>query len=89
GLIFDSEGYHIPCNAMYALKLGKFGEDFRDPTSFRKYLNTEGVQKTYQKLCGVPDEGCLSCDKLIHCGGGCVCQYTNYKLKDYLVRNQK
>ncbi|MCI7068513.1 MAG: radical SAM protein [Mollicutes bacterium] len=89
GLIFDSEGYHIPCNAMYALKLGKFGEDFRDPSSFKQYLNSEVVQNTYQKLCGVPDENCLHCNKLVHCGGGCVCQYTNYKLKDYLVKQNK
>ena len=89
GLIFDSEGYHIPCNAMYALKLGKFGENFRDPSSFKQYLNSEVVQKTYQKLCGVPDENCLHCNKLVHCGGGCVCQYTNYKLKDYLVKQNK
>lgn len=89
GLIFDSEGYHIPCNAMYALKLGKFGEDFHDPTSFKQYLNSEAVQKTYQKLCGVPDENCLHCNKLVHCGGGCVCQYTNYKLKDYLVKHNE
>lgn len=89
GLIFDSEGYHIPCNAMYALKLGQFGEDFRDPSSFKQYLNSEVVQKTYQKLCGVPDENCLHCNKLVHCGGGCVCQYTNYKLKDYLVKQNE
>lgn len=89
GLIFDSEGYHIPCNAMYALKLGRFGEDFRDPSSFKQYLNSEVVQKTYQKLCGVPDENCLHCNKLVHCGGGCVCQYTNYKLKDYLVKQNE
>lgn len=89
GLIFDSEGYHIPCNAMYALKLGRFGEDFRDPSSFKQYLNSEVVQKTYQKLCGVPDENCLHCNKLVHCGGGCVCQYTNYKLKDYLGKQNE
>lgn len=89
GLIFDSEGCHIPCNAMYALKLGKFGENFHDPSSFKQYLNSEEVQKTYQKLCGVPDENCLHCNKLVHCGGGCVCQYTNYKLKDYLVKQNE
>ena len=56
---------------------------------FKQYLNSEVVQKTYQKLCGVPDENCLHCNKLVHCGGGCVCQYTNYKLKDYLVKQNE
>ena len=83
GLIFDSEGYQIPCNAMYAIRLGKFGEDFSDLKSFKQYLTTASLQKVYQKLCGIPDEKCLECKSLMFCGGGYVCQWTNYKSLDY------
>ena len=83
GLIFDSEGYQIPCNAMNAIRLGKFGEDFSDLKSFKQYLTTASLQKAYQKLCGIPDEKCLECNSLMFCGGVYVCQWTNYKSLDY------
>ena len=89
GLIFDSEGYHIPCNAMYKLQMGKFGVDFNDKESFLSYLDDANLQEAYSKLCGIPDSKCLDCKKLVNCGGGCVCQWTNYRLAEYEKMNQK
>lgn len=76
--LFDQEGSLIPCNAMHMIKLGKLGEDFFDAESLLKFRNSDKIKKVYKKLMGVPSEECLECQKLKFCGGGCVCQWTNF-----------
>ena len=88
GLIFDNNGYLIPCNAMYSIKLGKLHDDFVDSESLLKFSNSELIKNAYQKLCGVPDLSCLKCNKLTKCGGGCVCQWTNYTF-DQLINTKE
>lgn len=78
GLIFDSQGNLIPCNAMSEIKLGKLNVDFSTAKELLNYTETEAFKKVYSKLCGLPDKECLNCRELAYCGGGCVCQWTNY-----------
>lgn len=78
GLIFDQDGYLIPCNAMYRVQLGKLGKDFNTANELIQYVNKDVVQRIYKRLCGVPDKKCICCGEYKNCGGGCVCQWTNY-----------
>jgi len=92
GLLFDTDGSLIPCNAMHSIKLGKFEKDFDNADTLIKYRFSNNLVNIYNKLRGVPSEECLSCDKLRYCGGGCVCQWTNFKfdeLKPYLSEDSK
>ena len=82
GLIFDTDGYIIPCNAMFEIKLGKLKEDFNNAKELMEYVQSKEVVDAYKKLRGLPSVKCLECKKLIYCGGGCVCQWTNYKFED-------
>ena len=84
GLLFDTKGNIIPCNAMPFIKLGRLDEDFTNAEELQRHMAEPKIIETYQKLCGVPDEKCLRCEKLVNCGGGCVCQWTNYDLKTLL-----
>ncbi len=83
GLLFDPKGYLIPCNAMHEVKLGQLNKDFSNSSELLEFVGTDEIKKTYAKLCGVPDVECLSCKKLSFCGGGCVCQWTNYNYKEF------
>ncbi len=81
GLIFDSEGYLLPCNAMTSIKLGKLYSDFIDAKELKVYSENSDCKSVYDKLCSVPDTVCLSCKDYVNCGGGCVCHWTNYDFK--------
>ena len=63
GLLFDTKGNVIPCNAMPFIKLGCFAEDFNDGVELLQYMQKPEMQDVYQKLCGLPDEECLHCKK--------------------------
>lgn len=70
GLLFDTFGNFIPCNAMFELKLGKYGVDFIDGNSLIKHMdNNNQIQKIYNRLCGLPSLKCLDCKKVLNCGG--------------------
>lgn len=84
GIIFDEQGYVIPCNAMHKIKIAQIGKHFTSLNELLNLYRTEEVSVLFNKLRGLPDEKCAECNKLKYCGGGCVCQYTNYSLKDIL-----
>lgn len=82
GLLFDTNGYLIPCNAMHKIKIGKINDDFNNGKTLLQYEDLKFVEKIYNKLRGVPSEECLHCNDLKNCGGGCVCQWTNFSFDD-------
>lgn len=84
GLLFDTDGSLIPCNAMYKIKYGKLGCDFVDYESLLKYLETDEVKQLFRKLRGAPDKKCLECEKATNCGGGCVTNWTNYTFDELM-----
>ena len=84
GLIFDTNGNIIPCNAMPSIKLGKLNSDFHNSKELMEYMEKPELKKVYNRLCGVPDLKCLECSKLENCGGGCVCQWTNYSFDELM-----
>lgn len=86
GLLFDSNGHLIPCNAMYEIKMGQYGVDFNNGKELLEHLGTEDVKKVFKVLTGVPSTKCIECPKLKYCGGGCVCQWTNYTFEDLFLK---
>ena len=78
GLIFDPNGCLLPCNAMPTLSLGRLNEDFCNGEELCNFVKTARVTKVYDRLCGLPSKDCLPCRDMVNCGGGCVCQWTNY-----------
>lgn len=91
GLLFDPQGFLIPCNAMHEIKLGLLNKDFSNGAELLKYMDTAQMKKAYARLCGVPDLSCMKCEKLSQCGGGCVCQWTNYNFEEFQksIREEK
>lgn len=87
GLVFDSNGNILPCNAMPTIKLGSIYKDFNTAKQLQTYINQPEITEVYRTLCGVPDEKCMTCNDYINCGGGCVCQWTNYSFDELM--NQK
>lgn len=88
GLLFDTKGNIIPCNAMYEIKLGQYGVDFNNKKELLEHVNNSKITKVYDKFCSVPDEKCLLCKSLSNCGGGCVCQWTNYNYKELMSKEK-
>lgn len=84
GLIFDSQGNLIPCNAMTEIKIGKIDEDFTDFSTFLQHIEKKEFKGVYDTLTGLPSEKCLQCKWLPYCGGGCVCQWTNYSFEELM-----
>lgn len=84
GLIFDTEMNIIPCNVMHEIKLGKFGEDFKNAIELINHLQNKKNKKIFNKLCSLPDAKCNDCDLYCNCGGGCVVQWTNYSFEEIM-----
>ena len=82
GLLFDTEGYLIPCNALYTMRYGKISEDFEDYRGLLSYLQAPDVKELFARLRGAPDVSCLSCPRGATCGGGCVTNWTNYSFSE-------
>lgn len=82
GLIFDTDGFLIPCNAMYKYRLGRIGEDFCDKDSFLTFLESDKIVGFYNKVLALPDKTCKTCEELVNCGGGCIANWFNYSFKE-------
>ena len=82
GLLFDTDGYLIPCNALYTMQYGKLFRDFSNYRELLSFLQTPAVREMFARLRGAPDESCLSCNHAATCGGGCVTNWTNYSFSE-------
>lgn len=82
GLIFDTEGRVIPCNAMPGVRLGRIHEDFSDVESFWEFWSSSKVEDVFSKYRSAPDARCTSCGKRSRCRGGCVSNWLNYSFDD-------
>lgn len=78
GLVFDTNGFLIPCNSMYQTPIGKFGEDFINKTDFELFCKTDRVRKIYKNLTSLPSFRCDTCTEQACCGGGCIGNWFYY-----------
>ena len=71
---------------MHNLKLGRLGDDFFDAEGLLQFVKQKDILDIYNTLCGLPSKECLSCDLIKNCGGGCVCQWTNFTYDQLINR---
>ena len=71
GLIFDPEGFLLPCNSLHQIKLGQFGTDFHDQASFEAYWNQGPPADFNRRITTYPSETCVACEDYDACTGGC------------------
>ena len=84
GIIFDTNGNLLPCNAMYNHPIGKYGFDFTNGEELKKYLSNNKICKVYERLSSAPSKKCVDCDKWELCGGGCISNWCHYDLDTLL-----
>lgn len=84
GIVFDNKLRLIPCNAMHKLVLGEYDKDFSDEAELNAYLKTEKVDEVYQCFKTLPSKECYQCEKKIKCRGGCISNWFNFTLEEFL-----
>jgi len=84
GLIFDSVGNLIMCNALFDYPIGKYGQDFNDGISLLNWINTPKIANYYKRIGSYPSEVCRSCLWYNDCGGGCPLRWAAYKPADII-----
>ena len=70
-IVFDPEGFVLPCNHFTKHPLGKYGKDFKNPEEFITWKQSDNIKNIYQITKSAPGEKCAKCDKWSKCGGGC------------------
>ena len=82
GLIFDTQGELLFCNALVGFPFGKYGVDYTDAKSLKDYWDSEKVLTMYHQLTQLPSEKCFQCDQKEYCAGGCCFQYFTHSFEE-------
>jgi radical SAM protein with 4Fe4S-binding SPASM domain len=88
GLVFNTKGEHILCNAT-DIPLGRFGEDFSDKKTFLEYRNSERISHIYRRFDALPDLACSDCSRVNDCKGGCRLNWLNLSFEQIKCVSQK
>jgi radical SAM protein with 4Fe4S-binding SPASM domain len=75
GIIFNTQGSLLMCNNLTGYSLGKFGVDYNDVASFKKYWISDYLVDLHKKFTAMPSLECRSCNAASICGGGCCLQW--------------
>lgn len=86
GLVFDTNGDLLLCNALYDYPIGNFDRDFKNKKELYNFLNSKENQRVYKSLLSYPSEKCECCDMWIRCGGGCISNWLHYNFEQ-LIEN--
>lgn len=84
GLVFDTDGALLPCNAMHQLPIGKFGSDFCDEASFNAFWQSERITSIYDVFRKLPSLHCNTCDDALKCGGGCISNWYRFSYRELI-----
>ncbi|MCM1222755.1 MAG: radical SAM protein [Lachnospiraceae bacterium] len=87
GIVFDTDGSLIPCNAMYQTPIGKFGSDFKDSATFDRFWNSNKTVSIYNLLKKLPNAKCYDCKNSLICGGGCISNWAHFSYDDLVKAN--
>jgi len=71
GVILDTDGRTMVCNALFDYPIGKYGVDFKDGASYLAFRQSETINSYYDKIISLPTKKCLDCSMYRECGGGC------------------
>lgn len=89
GIVFNERKELIPCNAMHGSGLGVFGVDFWDSESFLNFVESREIKKIFQRFRNLPDKKCYSCPWMIKCRGGCISNWYNFSMLEFLQCKQE
>ena len=89
GLVFDTNGDILLCNAMYDYPVGHLDVDFSNGEELKQFLAQDQIGEIYDRLAAVPSKRCLDCPQWSFCGGGCVSNWSHYDLETLLARFQE
>ena len=71
GVIFDTDGKTMICNALFDYPTGQYGKDFNDADSYMKFRQSTEIQSYYDRIIALPSKSCIDCPMYKECGGGC------------------
>lgn len=89
GLIFDPEGYLLPCNSLHDIKIGQFEVDFHDKKTFEIYWEEAFPAQFNRKITALPLESCGACADYTFCAGGCPLNWFVYNPIDIIPSNRR
>ena len=82
-LTVDCDGSLFPCNVICDKSILNANiNNFKDSKEVADWWNSDNTHNIYEKLSFFPSKECLDCDLKEYCGGGCVCQWTNYNFEE-------
>ncbi len=84
GLIFDTKGELILCNALYDYPIGKYNFDFKNSFELQNFVNSKKQNTIFQKLLSYPSKECMNCDLWNKCGGGCISNWLHFSLHELI-----
>lgn len=71
GIIFDPEGFVIPCNHFFCYPLGQYGVDFKTADEFFKWREMDKIRRFYETTSNALYKECAKCGRCDKCNGGC------------------
>jgi radical SAM protein with 4Fe4S-binding SPASM domain len=71
GIVFDPDGFVLPCNHFAGYPLGKYGVDFKTPQELFDWKRDHKISQFYETTIKAPCRECAHCDRWIKCGSGC------------------
>lgn len=71
GVVFDPEGFVLPCNHFIGYPLGKYGVDFKTPDEFLRWRSEPKISGFYENTMKSPCGECTECERWGKCGSGC------------------
>lgn len=70
-IIFDANGNILLCTHMLDAKLGKYGKEFEDESTFLRFWCGNNLLDTFHGLLKLPYKKCENCPDITICKGGC------------------
>lgn len=89
GIVFDPQLRVIPCNAMHKIVLGEYGLDFNTKDELVQFLKSEKIDGIFRCFKTLPSTKCITCDKKVKCRGGCISNWFNFTLEEFLDAREK
>jgi len=71
GLVFDPDGFVLPCNHFAGYPLGQYGKDFQTASEFIEWDQQDLIRSFYENIKLAPCKKCSQCDRWHKCGAGC------------------
>jgi len=71
GVVFDPNGFVLPCNHFVGYPLGQYGIDFKSSKEFLAWRLSPEISQFYEQSNNSPCKTCVQCERWTKCGAGC------------------